>query len=248
MLSVEHPKVPAVQPLPSPDLHHRGTIFEATKLPLTVWFQGLYFMTQDKKGASAMTLHRQLGISDNAAWRRRHKLMQMMMERDREHPLSGSVQRDDAYSRGRAQRRRARAGAPGKTLFVAAVEGFRLAEIAAWAQQHLDPGTQVLCDGLTCFNGVTVAGCVHEPMVTGSGKAAVERPEFRWVNMILGNIKSTLRGTYYAIRPKYAQRYLAEFVNRFNRRFDLPEIIPGLVYVALRTPPMPERLLKLRLA
>ena len=36
--------------------------------------------------------------------------------------------------------------------------------------------------------------------------------------------------------------------NRFNRRFDLPEIIPRLVYVALRTPPMPERLLKLRLA
>ena len=64
-----------------------GTIFEATKLPLTVWFQGIYFMTQDKKGASAMKLHRQLGISYNAAWRMRHKLMQVMMERDREHPL-----------------------------------------------------------------------------------------------------------------------------------------------------------------
>ena len=31
-------------------------------------------------------------------------------------------------------------------------------------------------------------------------------------------------------------------------QFDLPDIIPRLVYVALRTPPMPERLLKLRLA
>ena len=58
------------------------------------------------------------------------------------------------------------------------VEGFRLTEIAAWAQQHLSPGTQVLSDGLACFNGVTAAGCVHEPMVTGGGKAAVERPEF----------------------------------------------------------------------
>ncbi len=45
-----------------------GTIFEATRLPLTVWFQGIYFMTQDKKGCSAMKLHRQLGISCNAAW------------------------------------------------------------------------------------------------------------------------------------------------------------------------------------
>ena len=130
----------------------------------------------------------------------------------------------------------------------ASLYDFRLTEIAAWAQQHLSPGTQVLSDGLACFNGVTAAGCVHEPMVTGGGKAAVERPEFRWVNTILGNIKNALCGTYHAVRPKYAQRYLAEFEYRFNRRFDLPDIIPRLVYVALRTPPMPERLLKLRLA
>ena len=61
-------------------------------------------------------------------------------------------------------------------------------------------------------------------------------------------VKNALCGTYHAVRPKYAQRYLAEFEYRFNRRFDLPDIIPRLVYVALRTPPMPERLLKLRLA
>ena len=78
--------------------------------------------------------------------------MQVMMERDRAHPLGGSVQLDDVYlgdersggSRGR--------GAPGDTPFVAAVEtceagyplrvkltaveGFRIAEIAAWAQQQ----------------------------------------------------------------------------------------------------------------
>ena len=27
-------------------------------------------------------------------------------------------------------------------------------------------------------------------VVTGGGKAAVERPEFRWANTILGNIKN----------------------------------------------------------
>ena len=200
-----------------------------------------------------MKLHRHLGISYNAAWRMRHKLMQVMMERDRAHPLGGSVQLDDAYLGGERSGGKRGRGAPGKTPFVAAVEtnepghplrvkltvveGFRLTEIAAWAQQHLSPGTEVLSDGLACFNGVTAAGCVHEPVVTGGGKGAVERPEFRWVNTILGNIKSALRGTYHAIRPKYAQRYLAEFEYRFNRRFDLPDIIPRLVYVALRTPP-----------
>ncbi len=59
-----------------------GTIFESTKLALTIWFQAIYLITQDKKGTSAMKLHRHLGISYNAAWRMKHKLMQVIMERD----------------------------------------------------------------------------------------------------------------------------------------------------------------------
>ena len=31
--------------------------FDSTELALTVWFQALYLMTQDKKGVSAMKLH-----------------------------------------------------------------------------------------------------------------------------------------------------------------------------------------------
>ena len=45
-----------------------GTIFEATKLPLTAWFQGIYFMTQDKKGC----------IGDEAAPPTRHLLQRRM--------------------------------------------------------------------------------------------------------------------------------------------------------------------------
>lgn len=75
-----------------------GTIFESSKLPLTTWFQGLYLLTQTKKGISAMQMHRQLGISYNAAWRMKHKLMQVMRNRTEEQRLSGLVQIDDAYA------------------------------------------------------------------------------------------------------------------------------------------------------
>ena len=50
------------------------------------------------------------------------------------------------------------------------------------------------------------SGCTHDKIVEGSGRGAVERPEFRWVNTILGNVKSALPGAYHAVRPKYAQR------------------------------------------
>ena len=44
-----------------------------------------------------MQLHRQLGISYNWAWELKHKLMQVMMERDQEYKLSGLIEIDDAY-------------------------------------------------------------------------------------------------------------------------------------------------------
>ena len=70
---------------------------EATKLPFTTWFLAIYFMTQTKNGISALELSRQLGISYNAAWRLKHKLMQVMKERDDSRPLRGYIQIDDAY-------------------------------------------------------------------------------------------------------------------------------------------------------
>ena len=236
-----------------------GTIFHATKLPLRIWFQALYLMSQDKKGISAMALRRQLGISYNAAWRMKQKLMQVMLERDNTRPLAGRIELDDAYLGGERSGGKVGRGAEGKTPFVAAVEttkeghpvriklsrvvGFRSAEMKRWATDHLAPGSHVVSDGLACFNAVTEAGCTHEKRICGGGRASVEEPAFYWVNTVLGNLKSALRSTYHAVREKHAPRYLAEFQYRFNRRFDLTEFIPRLAYASVRTPPMPERLL-----
>lgn len=123
--------------------------------------------------------------------------------------------------------------------------GFRKKSILAWTHKNISPGSTAICDGLACFNAVTEAGCTHDKIVCGGGRAAVEEPEFYWVNTTLGNLKSTLRSSYHALSPKYAQRYLAEFQYRYNRRFDLSLFIPRFMFEALRTPPMPERLLRI---
>jgi hypothetical protein len=236
------------------------TIFSSTKLPLTTWFLGLYFITQDKKGVSALGLKRRLGISYPAAWRMRQKLMQVMMEREETKVLSGFIEVDDAYLGGERPGKTGR-GAANKTPFVAAVQttsqgqpeliklqlvdGFRSKTIKSWAEKAFKPGSTIISDGLACFNAVVEAGCEHDRIVCGGGRASVEESEFYWVNTTLGNLKSALRSTYHSIKPKHAQRYLAEFQYRYNRRFDLKTILPRLAYVALRTAPMPERLLRL---
>ena len=221
----------------------------------------MYLMTQTKNGISALELSRQLAVSYNTAWKVKHKLMQVMKERDDTRPLGGWGQLDDAYWGGARRGGKRGRGAPGKTPFVAAVElnregrpvrmglsrvgAFRSEEIAAWARCHLEPGTVVVSDALGCFGAVRHAGCFHQPFVTGSGPASARHPALTWVNTILGNIKRSLHRTYHHLSSKHLPRYLAEFSYRFNRRFSLSEMFPRLAFVALRTAPMPCRVLKL---
>ena len=74
-----------------------STVFANTKLPLRRWFLAMYLLTQSKNGLSAMALGRQLGVSYNTAWSLKHKLMQVMKERDESGRLGHIVQVDDAY-------------------------------------------------------------------------------------------------------------------------------------------------------
>lgn len=237
-----------------------GTVFAASKLALRLWFKAIYLLTQSKKGISSIELSRRLGVTQTAAWKMKHKLEQVMLERNATKRLKGKVQIDDAYLGGERSGRRGR-GAKGKTPFVAAVattddgkpdqiilrrvKAFSKFALRKLASTALASGADVVSDGLPCFSAVADAGCKHAAIVTGSGAKAAKTPQFKWVNTALGNIKAALVGTYRAVRPKHVPRYLAEFEYRFNRRYKLEDMIPRLAFVAVRTAPMPYRLLKL---
>lgn len=237
-----------------------GTVFASSKVSLRLWFKAIYHLTQSKNGISSLELARRLGVTQTTAWIMKHKRAQVMLERNGTKLLKGVVQMDDAYLGGERSGKRGR-GAAGKTPFVAAVAvtgdgkpdqiflrrvaGFRKASIGKLARKALDPDAKVVSDGLACFNAVTEAGCTHTQIKTGGGAKAAKKPVFKWVNTTLGNIKSSLTGTYRAIRGKHAPRYLAEFEYRYNRRYDRGAMIERLAYVAVRTCPMPYDLLKL---
>ena len=203
------------------------TIFHSTKLPLRTWFRALYHLTQSKNGVSALELSRRLDVNYDTAWKLKHKLMQVMKEReDKCCRLQGRVEMDDAYLGGARPGKGGR-GAAGKAPFLAAVqtdpdgrplqmalrvvEGFTWAEVARFAQQSLSAHAAVYSDGLACFNGVLTAGCAHHVLITGSGRQAAQHPSFRWVNTVLANVKNAMTGTYRHIALKHAPRYLAEF-------------------------------------
>jgi len=237
-----------------------GTIFDSTKLPLAIWFQAIYFISQAKTGLSAMELGRHLGVSYPTSWKIKHKLMQAMQERDSQYLLCGIVQLDDAYLGGELNGGKAGRGSENKVPFVAAVElnvncrpirikisqvsGFTLKAITDWTKEHVVPGSTVFSDGLGCFRGVTHAGSKHVAEIVG-GRKPKDLPLFQWLNTILGNIKTGLNGTFHAFKfNKYADRYLAEIAYRFNRRFNLKTLPQRLLVAGLACQPWPERLLR----
>lgn len=238
-----------------------GTIFEATKLPLTVWFLAMHLLTQAKNNVSALELKRHLGVCYRTAWLIKHKLLQVMVEREADRVLAGRVEIDDAYLGGESPGTPGR-GSENKVPFVIAVETnerghplyvklsptpFTKQALAAWSEAALDPDAYVLSDGLGGFRGITGTVTCHHRIIVGSGRAAVQHPDFRWVNTILGNLKTAIAGTYHAFDfAKYAYRYLAEVQYRFNRRFNLRAILGRLVHASVATAPWPER--KIRLA
>jgi transposase-like protein len=236
-----------------------GTIFQATKLPLTRWFLAMHLLTQAKNNVSALELMRHLGVCYRTAWRLKHKLIEVMAMRESERVLSGRVEVDDAYLGGEKPGTRGR-GSENKVSFVIAVQTtedghplclrldrlpFTKVALRDWAKKALAPSCRVLTDGLGGFLGLSEAVACHHRFILGSGRASAQHPEFRWVNTLLSNLKTALSGTYHAFKFwKYAHRYLAEFQYRFNRRFDLCSILSRLATAAVETGPRPERVLR----
>ncbi len=233
-----------------------GTLMEHTKLPLATWFLAIYLLSQAKTGLSALALKRQLGVSYPTAWLLHQKINRAMAEQEDGHRLGGVVQLDDAYLGGERTGGKVGRGSENKVPFIAAVSvndagypvylkldlvsGFTNDAITKWAKASLLPYAEVRSDGLACFASVVDAGCLHRPMVVGKLKPR-DLPKFKWVNTVLGNLKTTLAGAFHALNyRKYAGNFLAAFAYRFNRRFDLRAFVKQLVVDVVRAKPAKE--------
>lgn len=144
-----------------------GTIFQATKLPLTLWFLAMHLLTQAKNNVAALELMRHLGVSYKTAWLMKLKLLQVMMVRESTRVLNGRVEIDDAYLGGERPGKRGR-GSENKVSFVAAVQTtvdgkpilacfaripFTKEAVEAWARKALSPFSRVLSEAWAVFGG-----------------------------------------------------------------------------------------------
>lgn len=148
-----------------------GTLFADTRLPLSLWFEAMWYVVNQKHGASALGVQRVLGVSYPTAWRWLHKLRRAMVRPGRER-LAGTVEVDEVYIGGERPGKRGR-GAAGKALVLVAAQAdgprigrIRLVRVANASQSVLtpvvkgivEPKSQVLTDDWDGYGGLAKAG------------------------------------------------------------------------------------------
>ncbi len=207
-----------------------GTIFQDSKLPLTVWFRAMWHMTSQKSGVSALGLQRVLGLgSYKTAWALLHKLRRAMVRPGRER-LRGVVEVDEAYWGGQEFGVRGRQSVD-KALIVVAAEAdgkgigrIRLrhipdtdrATLHGFIHQSIEPGSTVVTDGLQSYR--ELEGYVHDRQIQKHQPTDAEHLLPR-VHRVISLLKRWLLGTHQgAIAQKHLDDYLDEFTFRFNRR------------------------------
>jgi hypothetical protein len=70
---------------------------DKTRTPLRKWFLAFYYMSEDKRGISALSLKSKIKVSYQTAWTMCHKIRHAMGERDESHAISGIIELDEAF-------------------------------------------------------------------------------------------------------------------------------------------------------
>ena len=211
-------------------------------IPLREWFWAAYLVATHTPGISAAQLQRQLGIgSATTAWHLLHRLRKGMVNETRSH-LSGLIEADESTIGGPANGKRGRGvtAATHKSLVIGAVEviayenkqgkrceragRLRLStmenagavNIRDFLARNVEAGSTVRTDGWPGYSDEALVGYIHRVRVVRTPERAHQVAPH--AHRVFSNLKAWLNGTHHGVEPRYLQRYLDEFVFRFNRR------------------------------
>ena len=209
-----------------------GTVFQDSRLPLTVWFRAVWCVTSQKNGISAIGLQRVLGLkSYKTAWTLQHKLRRAMVRPGRDQ-LRGRVEVDEAFVGGEETGVRGRETETKAMIAVAAEEDGpgigrirmrRINDASAeslipFVEDSIEPGSVVHTDGWLGY--LPLEGMDYEREITFLNRKKKTASELMpRVHRVVALLKRWLLGTHQgAVSMEHLDAYLDEFTFRFNRR------------------------------
>lgn len=202
----------------------KGTIFEKSSTPLLVWFEAIYLFSVAKNGISAKELQRHFGVTYKCAWRMAYQI-RLLMEQGKD-PLSGVVEADEAYLRGRkipmsgaVQRGGGARVRIVQKLSNKAISDFMVANVSRKAELMTDASGILKPHRFPKLQQINKS---KEGYVRG--KVHINSIEGFW-----SHVKRSINGTYCYISEKHAQHYLDQFSYLYERRNSAEPIFLSLL-------------------
>jgi hypothetical protein len=222
------------------------TVMERSKIALHKWLQAFHLMCSSKKGVSAHQLHRQLGVTYEAAWFMAHRIREAMRAGGLA-PLgggSGIVEADETYfgqqenpqpaakRKGRPYITKRGGGPAGKRMVIALVErsgnvrSFHPARadgdsVNAIVRQNIARESRLMTDESRLYMRVGKEFAAHETTMHSHGEYVRGDVHTNTVEGYFSIFKRGMRGIYQHCKEKHLHRYLSEYDFRYNHRVAL---------------------------
>lgn len=208
-----------------------GTILEDSKLPLQKWLLAIYILTNAKKGISSIQLAEYLECTQKTAWFLAHRIREAWQEQlDK---FSGIVEVDETYIGGteknkhRNKKQNAGRGAVGKTPVVGvrsregkvkagAVASVDCKTLSAIVYNNVTEGATLCTDNFSGYN--TITGYNHYRVNHSAGEYVRDNMHTNGIEGFWSILKRGLLGVYHKWSVKHLNRYVGEFVIRYNSR------------------------------
>jgi transposase-like protein len=215
-----------------------GTLFDNTKISLQKWFIAIWLMTSHKKGISSVQLAKDIAVTQKTAWFMAQRIRNCFFLGD-EDQLENVVEVDETFVGGKNKNRHHDKKVPmstgrsykdktpvfgmlqrGGKLIAYVIPDTKASTIQPIIHKKLHPDARLISDEWLAYSGM---GAYFEHSIINHGKKEYVNKEDGSIHTnsiegFWGIFKRGINGIYNWLSRKHMQKYVNEFVFRYNTR------------------------------